>query len=202
MHLHIYIPMLLNLFGTSGSNQVDGKSLLLLVDRITSHPGCKASFLSEHVHLILSVLTSCVSFRSFAPRGTNHSSQHHQPHNVLHPTPPLLPLPRPPFCPPVGGPASNRRYQWGPPEPDSHWRRPPRSEDSRHRYPPAEPDWPPYARRQEDRRRGPPPPRNRYSPRWTNESSGHDAPQRMWTGPRARHNHRVDTMDNYWTQGN
>lgn len=180
MHLHIYTPMLLTLFGTSGSNQIE------VFARPSGQNHITPRVLSV---LILSVLTSRVPFRSFAPRGTNHNSQHHHPQNSLLPTPPLLSLPRPPFRPPVGGPVSNRRYQWGAPEPDSHWRRPPR-QDSWPRYPPAEPDRSPYSWRQKDRRRGPPPPDNHYSPHWTNDSNGHDAPKRMGSGSKKRHNHR------------
>lgn len=135
---------------------------------------------------ILSVLTSCLSFRSLTPRGMNHSSQHHRPQNGLLPSPPLLPPP--PFYPPMEAPPLHRPYR----QSDSQWRRPPRSEDSRPRYPSAEPNWRPSSWQQEDRRRGPPPPRPlpRYSPRWTNESSGHDAPDEQWAGPRMRHDHR------------
>lgn len=160
------------------------------MDKTTSHPECILFSMSVIVFYlqILSVLTPCLSFRALPPGGMNHSSQHRRPQNGLLPSPPLLPPP--PFYPPMGAPPLNRPYR----QSDSQWRRPPRSEDSRPRYPPAEPNWRPSSWRQEDRRRGPPPPPPRplprYSPRWTNESSGHDAPDERLAGPRMRHDHR------------
>ncbi|XP_070780275.1 RNA/RNP complex-1-interacting phosphatase-like [Enoplosus armatus] len=139
--------------------------------------------------------------RSFPPRGINHRSHHHHPRDDLLPSPPLLPPP--PFYPPMGAP--HHSYRWTPPHPESQWRRPPRSEESRSRYPPAEPGWSPSSRWQEERRRGPPPPHlPRYSARWTNESSGpRDGPEEEWAGPKMRHHHRethkhrVDTHGDY-----
>lgn len=143
--------------------------------------------------------------RSFPPREENpRSHRHHHPHDGILPSPPLLPPP--PFYPPTGAPYSPHR--WTPPHPDSQWRRPHHSEESRSRHPPAERDWNPSSRWQEDRRRAAPPrlppPLPRYSPRWTNESNGlRDGPEDEWAAPKMRHQHRyshrnrADTYDNY-----
>ncbi|XP_044030171.1 RNA/RNP complex-1-interacting phosphatase isoform X2 [Siniperca chuatsi] len=135
--------------------------------------------------------------RSFPPRGTNHRSHHHHPHDGRLPSPPLLPPP--PFYPPTAAP--HNPYRWTRSHPDSQWRRPPSPEESRSRYPPAEPEWRQYSRRQEDRRRAPPP-LPQYSPRWTSESNSlRDGPEKEWTGPRHHHRHshknKDNTYDNY-----
>ncbi|XP_071322348.1 RNA/RNP complex-1-interacting phosphatase [Trachinotus anak] len=124
--------------------------------------------------------------RSFPPRGTNHCSHHHHPHDGLLPDPPFLPLPQ--FHPPVG--ASFHPYRWTPPHSDGQWRRPPSSEHSRSRYPPSEPKWGPPPHLQEDRRRVPlpPPPLPHYSTHWT-ESSSYNGPEGEWGGPRMRQHH-------------
>lgn len=143
--------------------------------------------------------------RSFPPGGANQRSHQHHPHDGLLPTPPLLPPP--PLYTPMGAPFHHHhRSRWTPPRPDSQWRRPPRSEESRSGYPPAGPEWSLSSRRQEDRRRGPhphphppPPPLPRYSARWTNESNGRDGREEEWAGPQMRHHrntHRVNTHKN------
>nr|XP_046231471.1 RNA/RNP complex-1-interacting phosphatase [Scatophagus argus] len=121
--------------------------------------------------------------------GTDHRSHPYRPLNGLLPSPPLLPPP--PYCPPMGAHV-HHPYRWPPSHPDGQWRRPPRSEDSRSGYPPAEPDWSLASHWQEDRRRAPrpPPPIPCYSPRWTNESSGRDAPEEDWDRHGMRHRNR------------
>ncbi|XP_040013156.1 RNA/RNP complex-1-interacting phosphatase-like isoform X2 [Xiphias gladius] len=134
--------------------------------------------------------------RSLPSQGLNPRYHHHQPHDHLLPDPPLLPPP--PFRPLTGAPLHPHR--WTPPHPDGRWRRPPRSEESRSRYPPPEPEWSPAPCLQEDRRRGPlPPPLPRYSPHWTSESNGYDGSGGEWAGPKMTHGyrHRVDGYDPY-----
>ncbi|KAM7392384.1 hypothetical protein PAMA_007480 [Pampus argenteus] len=153
--------------------------------------------------------------RSFPPRGTNHSS-----HDGLLPRPPLLP--HPPFHRPAG--ASFNPYRWTPHH-DSQWRRPSRSEDSRSRYLPLEPECSRASHLQGDRRRSPPPPSPppphhhhhhnhhnhhhhhdhhhdppphlpRYSARWTNTSDGYSGAA-DWAGPTVRRQYRYSHRDDY-----
>ncbi|GLD56840.1 RNA/RNP complex-1-interacting phosphatase-like protein [Lates japonicus] len=128
--------------------------------------------------------TDSFHHRSFPPRETNHRSHHRPAHDGLLPTPPLLPLP--PFRPPLE--PRFHPYRWAPPHADSQWRRPPRSEESRSRYPPFEPEWGPAPYLQEDRSGPPPPPH--YSPHWTNQSSSCDGAEEEWARPTVRHQHR------------
>lgn len=142
------------------------------------------------------------SHRSFPPRGPTHRPPQH----ALLPRPPLLPPP--PFHPPVA--ALYHPYRWTPPNPDTQWRRHPRSEEDRSRYllrsQPPEPEWSPACRLQEDRRRAPPPPPPpflpRYTPHWTSQSNGSDgAEEKDWVAPNighhVRHRHRDNGYDNY-----
>uniref|UniRef100_UPI0037E786D2 RNA/RNP complex-1-interacting phosphatase isoform X2 n=1 Tax=Semicossyphus pulcher TaxID=241346 RepID=UPI0037E786D2 len=135
--------------------------------------------------------------RAFPPREGNHRSHHHRQHDGLLPSPHFLP---PPLYQPYG--ANLNPYRWTAPHADSsQWRRPPRSEESRSRYPPADREWSSSSRWQEDRRRAPPPSLPRYSTRWTNESNGHDGPEEEWATPRHHyrqtHRDRTDRYEDY-----
>lgn len=157
-------------------------------------------FFGKHIEMETRLLSLMSRFspRSSSPRRTNPSSHHHYPNNGLLPRPPLHPPP--PVFTHMGAPPLHRSYRWDGPPPDSHWRRPQRSDNSRFRYPTAEPHRTRSSWQQEDRRRGSPPPPPalpRYSPRWSDQSNGHDAAVHMWGGPQMRHGQRYSDRNRH-----